>query len=138
MSGFGGIGGVWTVFLIVTLEPDSSVLEYEAGSTPDPSAIPAVTPTATSAMLASRKIRARHPLLSFMVSPPVRHVVSVFPRGRPPGPLGLRRTIQGGVRMPVRAHLASSRGSVSTFGARTPSGATLAHNQPRVSRARRM
>src|SRR6476659_6000211 len=71
MSGFGGIGGVCTVLVIVTLEPDSTVAEYVAGSTPDPSATPALVPAATTAMLASSQDRARHPLMSCMVSPPV-------------------------------------------------------------------
>jgi len=34
MSGFGGIGGVWTVFVIVTLEPDASAALKEGGLTP--------------------------------------------------------------------------------------------------------
>jgi hypothetical protein len=38
MSGFGGIAGVCTVFVIVTLVPESSVAVYELGSTPEPDA----------------------------------------------------------------------------------------------------
>src|SRR5215469_14668522 len=34
MSGFGGIGGVWTVLVIVTLEPDGSAALNEGGLTP--------------------------------------------------------------------------------------------------------
>src|SRR5947207_894589 len=43
MSGFGGIAGVCTVFVMVTLVPEASVALYEAGSTPEPDAEP--TPT---------------------------------------------------------------------------------------------
>ncbi len=36
MSGFGGIGGVWTVFVIVRLEPDSTAARNDGGLTPVP------------------------------------------------------------------------------------------------------
>jgi hypothetical protein len=34
MSGFGGIAGVWTVFVIVVLDPEASAALYDAGVTP--------------------------------------------------------------------------------------------------------
>src|SRR5689334_9464791 len=70
MSGFGGIGGVCTTFVIVTLCPDSSVLLYEDGSTPDPAATPTPMLNVAAAVIASTHARAQLVMSLIMLPPP--------------------------------------------------------------------
>jgi hypothetical protein len=58
MSGFGGIAGVWTVFVMVTLVPEASVALYGLGSTPEPDAAPTPT-TSIDATAAATPTNAR-------------------------------------------------------------------------------
>src|SRR5215469_2051201 len=59
MSGFGGIGGVWTVFVIVTLEPDASAAGNEGGLTPVPAEAGAASMRDVSALDATPSPRIR-------------------------------------------------------------------------------
>ena len=70
MSGFGGMIGVWTVLVIVTLSPGLSEFVYVGGSTPGVTACaaPAANPSVTSATAKTTLGRLRRK--PRMLSPP--------------------------------------------------------------------
>ncbi len=68
MSTFGGTAGVWTVFVIVVLAPEASVVLTDDGSTPAASA----TPTTVSASAPRPAVRPTQRRLKLLIRDPSR------------------------------------------------------------------